>query len=230
MTLLAVTLFSVLVALGFWQLDRARQKAELQAVHATRGGDDPILLESYPGGARELAHRRVQVQGRYRAERQVFRDNRTHEGRAGYHVITPLEPSAGGPLVLVNRGWVPWGQTREVLPDAPAPAGEVTVRGTVHLPSERTLVLGPEEAHGGAWPRVVQAVDPPALGEALGAPVRPLVVRLDPEAPGGFVRDWRPYYGIGPAKHRAYALQWFSFAVILLVGYAALSRREADTP
>ena len=42
-------------------------------------------------------------------------------------------------------------------------------------------------------------------------PLQPIILQLDPAAPGGFVRDW-PRPDERADKHLSYALQWFGFA------------------
>ena len=56
--------------------------------------------------------------------------------------------------------------------------------------------------------------------------VLPLVLQLDADDPHGFVREWKPVYGIPPAKHRAYAMQWFTLAVVLAIIYIGGNTRR----
>ena len=50
---------------------------------------------------------------------------------------------------------------------------------------------------------------------------------MDAAAPDGFVREWSPYLGIGPDRHRGYALQWFSLAAAVAVVWIVLKVRGA---
>ena len=50
---------------------------------------------------------------------------------------------------------------------------------------------------------------------------------LDPGAPDGFERDWRPALGFGPERHLGYAVQWFAFALVAVVMLIALNLRPA---
>jgi len=211
----------VLIALGFWQLDRAEQKDELLAAFQRMVDAPPTALDDGRAGERLPQYRGVIVTGEYLAGKSFLLDNRTHEGRVGYQVLTPLRMEGGVAAVLVNRGWVPAGRTREVLPVFETPRGRVEVWGMVYAPSDRQIVLGPEEAHGGAWPRIVQRIDVAGMEDQLGVQLLSYTILLSEAEPGGFVRDWRPLYGAGPERHRAYAIQWFSFAVIFLVVYLA---------
>lgn len=220
----------VLIALGFWQLDRAEQKGALVAAFERMADAPPIAADVGRMGERPTQYRRVVVTGEYLAERSLLRDNITHKGRAGYHVLTPLRIEGYEAAVLVNRGWVQAGRTRDTLPVFETPRGRIEVRGMVYAPSDRQIVLGPEEAHGGAWPRVIQRIDFADLEEQLGVKLLSYTIRLSAEARGGFVRDWRPHYGAGgPETHRAYAIQWFSFAVIFLVVYLAHGLKRDET-
>lgn len=226
-TLMVVIGLPVLVALGFWQLDRARQKAELLAAYETLGVATPVALDVR--GAPPEQYRRVLVAGDYLADRSLLLDNRTHQGRVGFHVLTPLRIEGDAVVVLVNRGWVAAGQTRDELPVFDTPTGRVEIRGTVYAPTDRQIVLGPEEPHGSSWPRIIERIDFASLERQLGVKLLPYTVRLSAHAPSGFVRDWRPDYGGGPERHRAYAIQWFSFAIILLVVYLAHGLRRDES-
>jgi surfeit locus 1 family protein len=209
----------VLIGLGVWQLQRADFKEALLADYARRAMDAPIVLDGRQPWDPSMLYRRATAFGTYVGERQFLLDNRTHRGQAGYHVITPLRTSEAAWL-LVNRGWVPVGGSRQELPDLPVPAVPVEVDGILMVSERDAPVLGPEEPALG-WPRVIQRVDFPSLAGHLGTAVMPYILQLDADAEGGFIREWRPFYGGGPEKHRAYALQWFGIALVLLVLYVS---------
>ena len=102
---MAVALFALL---GAWQLGRAEQKRSLAADFA--GGGPAIEWRQLPPGAPR--YQRVQVRGHYDPAHQFLLDNMSHESVAGLQVLTPFLLDDGS-AVLVNRGWVPWGATRE---------------------------------------------------------------------------------------------------------------------
>lgn len=220
------------VGLGTWQLQRADDKQALIAA-IERGADAPaVALPQESGALAERAWRRVRVQGRFLAGRQFLLDNRIHEGRAGFDVLTPLlRPD--GRAVLVDRGWVPAGPRRE--PQAPialdAP-GSVTVTGRLWLP-EAGLALGPALAPVAGdeprWPRLVTRVDYAAMGRALGRDLVPAVVRADGEAPW-VLTPRPPAPAFGPARHYGYAVQWFALAltVVAVTLILRLRRRRKD--
>ena len=169
--------------------------------------------------------RAARVRGRFDVSRQYLLDNRTHNGRAGYHVFSPLRLDDG--IMLVNRGWIALGASRNELPAIePLPRGEVTVDGRLSPPPGSGLLLG-DSGHESAsgWPRVVQTVDLAAMQRALGQPVAPLTLLLDADQPGCHVCVWAPVQGIGPDKHRGYAVQWFALAVALVVLCGVVLRR-----
>ena len=225
-TMLAAVLFVSFCGLGFWQLDRASGKegrqAEFQAARAI------VLDESALGrGPHEFA--RIELAGRYDPEHQFLQDNRTHRGRAGYYVLTPFRTARHG-AVLVNRGWAPAAGDRAELPEVPAPGGETRVRGTVRLPREDLFVLGDTGYGAPGWPRVVQRVEVGSIRQALGYPLAAWMVALDPEAPHGYVREWKVSPGPTPARHRGYAFQWFALAAALLAIWVAVSLRRERAP
>ncbi len=232
-TLLGVAagLFAVLCSLGVWQLGRATEKEAQFATASTRSGQpalDATTLLNAQSAAADLRFHRVVLRGHYDAEHQFLLDNRTRNGVAGYEVYTPLLVSAAPrpAVVLVNRGWLPTGPQRTRLPEVAVAAGPRRVEGVVELPRTRTFLLGEAGYEQRTWPRVVQRVEPDAVAAALGVNVADVAVRLDPAADDGFMRDWPPYTGIGPERHRAYAFQWFALATTLLVIVVILLRRR----
>ena len=136
-TIAAVALF---VAAGHWQGRRMEQKEALRAQLDTASVQTPIPMSSLATDAdwTALRYRPVAATGEYDARRQMLVDNRVHEGRAGYHVVTPLVLDDGR-TVLVNRGWAPQGASRAEPPVAVPPAGTVTVIGRIATPSRGYL-------------------------------------------------------------------------------------------
>jgi len=219
---------ALLIALGTWQLGRADDKRALERTFAERAADAPIGLPSGRIDPEGLRYRRIQVTGRFDAARQFLLDNRTRRGVAGYHVLTPLRLEGDSRAILVNRGWVPGGPRRDVLPAIDASGERVVLEGLASLPTGDPFLLGPAGYEGASgWPRVVQSVDLERMEALLGYSLMPVVLRLAPESRHGFVREWRPYVGFGPERHQAYAVQWFALAAALASIYVVvgLSRR-----
>jgi surfeit locus 1 family protein len=226
-TLAVLLLLPLLLSLGFWQLDRARLKAELQTAFAEHFERDLIPFSEIvePGDFVHL-YRRVVAGGRYDGERQVLLDNQVRDGRPGYHVLTPLRLSDGA-AILVNRGWIPVGESRQILPEIAVAAEPVAVGGWLAQPANPGIRLGDAGGADRRWPRVLQYVDYERLATILEYPLHPVILLLEPEAPGGYWRDWQPRFGgIGPERHQGYAVQWFALAGALAILYLAVGVRR----
>ena len=230
-TLLTLGLVTLFVALGEWQLDRARSKEAQQAKLDAASRLPPLALPA--GGLADpaaLQFRRVVLRGRYDAAGQILLDNRVAHGRAGLHVITPLilDGAGDGRRVLVNRGWIPAPAERGAPVDAAVPDGPLVVEGTAVLPP-RFFALGADTAPAGGN-AIWQQLDLARYQAATARPLQPLVIELAADAPGGFGRDW-PRPDARADRHRAYAGQWFGFAATATAFWLFFcSRRGAPAP
>ena len=218
-------LFALLLRLGFWQLGRASYKDELSRRFAHNEAQ-PVqaptrLLQQ--GDAVLWQFRRTRVEGVFEVNRQYLLDNRTHAGRAGYHVLSVLNTSEGA--VLVNRGWVETGGDRTRLPDLTLVDQPVSIVGRLVPPPANGLLLGDTGHESTAWPKVVQNVDLQAMGRQLGVPLLPALILLDASNKACFRCQWQPVAGVGADRHRGYAFQWFSLAVALVVLLALVGWR-----
>lgn len=221
MTALTAMLFVLFVSLGRWQWDRGtlRQAQWSEFERASGATADARELQ------RMERFQRIRATGEFDVARQVLLDNRTHAGRAGYEVLTPLRLTDGR-IVLVNRGWVPFTGYREQLPDIRfKPPVPVTVTGRADdLPvagiSRGRIEPGPQRA----WPKVASFPTVQQLSEAYGQRVEPRMLLLDPGEPDGYVREWKPP-GMEPARHFSYAVQWWSFAALIIVLWLVMSLR-----
>jgi surfeit locus 1 family protein len=227
-TLLAIGLIAMLVALGRWQLHRADEKRVLfDSFAAPSVAAQRIDLRS-PKVARYSS---VLALGSYDATRQVLIDNMVEGARAGYFVITPFALQGGG-WVLVNRGWVPLGQTRAARPAIPVGANVRTIRGRAdNLPSPGIHMgvpapLAPPYPVVAAYPTRAEVAQ--LLKESDWASVD--LILLDAGEPDGYVRNWVPP-GFPPMRHIGYALQWFALALALVVIYVVTNfRRTKHVP
>jgi surfeit locus 1 family protein len=225
--LLTALALAAFISLGSWQLGRAQEKQALTDAFVAGGRD--TLDATGLGFAGLPRYQQVRLRGAFDASRQILLDNMpSSSGRPGYRVLTPLERSDGRGWVLVDRGWVPLGATREELPDVAVDAGEREVTGILDGLPVPGLRLGPAAApDASSWPRVMLFPTEDDVESALGVDVESRIVLLDPGAPGGFERAWRPALGFGPERHLGYAVQWFAFAVVAVVMLIALNLRRA---
>lgn len=205
------------IALGHWQSRRAEDKRRLAEELASSMARPAVVVAATPVHLDDVLHRRVAASGDFAAERTVFLDNRSHGGRPGYEVVTPLRlsPSVG---VLVERGWVARSQRDTVR----TPAGVVRVEGIAfdHLPR----VLDPSDAPQSGETR--QNLDIAEYAKEIGLALQPIVIRQENPLADGLVRDW-PAPDLGSDRNRAYALQWYSFAALAAVLGLAFSFRRA---
>ncbi len=196
-------------------LDQADQADVASAVPLDQIVDPVASAEQY---------QRVIASGRYHASRQFLWDNRVYKSRAGFEVITPVE-QANGSVILVNRGWVPLGLTREDLPDTSMPEAlldkPVTIEGLFSRPS-KGFASGEAFDPKQAWPKIIQYFDYEAISRALDATVVAGV--LQPQRVGApakgeefFPVNWQPTDAIGPVRHYGYAAQWWTMALVLSV-------------
>jgi surfeit locus 1 family protein len=193
---LAAAACAAAIALGNWQRGRADEKRAAAA-----------RLE------------RVAVEGEFAPKYTVYLDNRKRRGRLGYEVVTPLKLRGSPSYVLVNRGWVPAGATRETLPEVLTPAGEVRIEGIALERLPRVLTI---EQNSG---KVRQTLDVAAYALETGLALEPRVIEQHSFLPDGLARDWPPH-DAGIEKHQAYALQWYSLAGLAVVLVVVLSFRK----
>jgi surfeit locus 1 family protein len=223
-TLLAIVLIAMLVSLGRWQLHKAADKRALfDSFAAASTAGMPIDLRS----PKVERYSRVEAAGHFDETRQVLIDNMVEAGRVGYFAITPFSLQGGG-WVLVNRGWVPLGQTRASRPAIPVGANSRVIRGRAdNLPSPG-IRMGVPAALAPPYP-VVAAYPTRAeiarlLKESEWSSATDLIL-LDADQPDGYVRNWAPP-GFPPIRHIGYAVQWFALALALAVIYVVTNFRR----
>jgi len=223
-TLATLALLPLLISLGFWQLRRADEKRTV--IEQFAGGAAVTQTLNFANATELALLQHVMVEGRFDGARQVLLDNMPASkdaagfGRPGYRVLTPLLIH-DKELVLVDRGWVPLGQTREHLPDIQVDNRLRAVRGRLaELPRAGIRLQGaPAKA---SWPRVLNFPTLPQLQALFDETIVPRIVLLDEQEPDGFRRDWSARYSVnefGPDKHIGYAVQWFGMALALVVIY-----------
>jgi len=226
---LALAIVVALTAsLGQWQVRRGAEKDALQVQRDAARAAAPVAPAASDPALASLDGRRVLLVGRFDDAKSVFLDNRTRNGMAGFHVLTPLRLE-GGAWVMVLRGWVARdARERTRLPVLPAQADAVRVEGFAQASLAQPMVLAaqPDAAPG---ERLWQHYEVDAYRRWSGLPVTEGIVRQLSDLPDGLARDWvEP--GSGADKHRAYAFQWFAMSAAAALAALVLAWRTVRRP
>lgn len=227
--LLVVFVFGVAcVELGFWQLRRLDQRKTLNAAIISHKHMPIASVETVLGSADVTAalYRRVTATGCYDIPQEVLLSGRAVNDRPGNDLITPLKLSDGRALI-VNRGFVPLEINTPGAAQARPPSGMVTVTGIL-LPTEKKGLFG-QTIPSGHLSTIVR-IDIPRIHEQLPYDVLPVYMLLATQKPaelGGLPQpeSFTPDLSNGP--HLSYAIQWFLFASIAVVGYLVIAWRTA---
>jgi surfeit locus 1 family protein len=216
----AAIVIAATVSLGNWQARRAEFRGALQDQAQAVAREAPLVLRHAADANEASRYRRASAEGEYVAARQVWLDNRTQGGVAGYHILTPLRLDDGSHL-LVDRGWIA-GNVRREPPPAPPPAGRVRVEGRLNHPPPSFLELKHAAPSGPVW----QNLDLAEFARLSGLAVGPMIIEQAPGDADGLVRDWPPP-DLGRDKNIGYMWQWYGLATLTAVLWLVLGWRKA---
>jgi surfeit locus 1 family protein len=212
----AVVMATLFTRFGFWQLARLDQRRERNALVIARLRASPIALALVPRDTAVAHFRRVILDGRYDYAHEVAWTNLSREGSPGVHLLTPLRRAGTDTAVLVDRGWVyaPDGMTIDRAhwqePDSVSGIGRVQEVGPA-FPEPATRIGHPDE---------IRWLSPDSIARRAGYPIAPYFVALEGDTSVASMttpsRSPPPALDEGP--HMSYAIQWFSFAAIAIVG------------
>jgi surfeit locus 1 family protein len=226
-TLVAILMLLIFLALSYWQVQRAQQKRLLQTQFEQCAKAKPLLLSPAMADMPEkYRYCAVQVTGHFDNEHVLLLDNKIYQHQVGYEVLTPFVPNTGQRALLVNRGWIPLGQTREHLPQVPSVAGNQTLYGIIAVPAAKPFMLAQQLEHPNQWPVRIEQIEIERLQTLMSVPLYPIVLLLSPEASHGFVRAWSGVPSTAGNKHLGYAVQWFALAIVVVIIFIRLSYRR----
>ncbi len=220
--LFAVCVFMTVAAfarLGLWQLERAAEKVDAQEALLLESSLNAQSIEDIPSGHLhsanpDIANLHVALRGEFVNERTILLVAEFFQGMIGYGVVTPFRLESNNQLVLVNRGW-----TTGILPPDTPPvlrpvSGPVEITAQIFVPAANARVFE-SQIDPSVWPLRIRTVEFDVLTEILGEPLFPFEVRLTEDQPGVLVRHW-PAVNADVNQNLSYALQWFSFALLVL--------------
>jgi surfeit locus 1 family protein len=227
-TLMVLAAMAFLVSLGNWQLDRLAQRRAANAVLAEQLAAAPLDLNDLDvdiGALPSMPDRAVTVTGEFDLGEQFWLKLQNFGGQAGGHLITPLRIAGRDDAILVDRGWVPFGDADPARWGQYDEPGTVTLTGVIRgtEASDRASV---PEAGSREWFRV----DVEAMGGRLPYDVLPVYVyQTDDDGQTPPLRA-QPEIDLSEGPHLSYALQWFLFALMLGIGYVFYVRRAERRP
>lgn len=226
-TVLLLVVVAGCVRLGVWQLDRLDQRRALNRQIVQRQQQAPLHSLALLSDTAASLYRTAAFAGRYDADRSIVLPGRSLRGVPGVHLLTPFLV-APDTAVLVNRGWVP-APDAATIPFDSFPAVESSARGVVLPFPGAAESLAPRPAAADTFRRVWYAVDGAALRAQFPYALAPAVVQLLPQAGDARYPRRLPPPALDEGPHLSYAIQWFAFALIGIIGWIALFRRSRRT-
>jgi surfeit locus 1 family protein len=231
-TLLVLAAMAVMIRLGIWQLDRLESRRAFNARVEAQVSQPELDLqgEALEQPLTEMEYRSASVTGEYDFSQQIALRNQYYNNQWGVHLVTPLLIAGSDRAVLVDRGWIPaadyesgdWSQYDE--------PGMVTVQGVIRASRSQAdygSQTDPTPVPGGAQLQAWNFVNIPAISQQTSLALLPVYLQQSPTA--GPIRipvRTAPELDLTEGPHMGYALQWFTFAAILGIGYLVYLRRH----
>jgi len=228
-------------SLGIWQMNRASEKEQLQNTVIERTQHSPISLnQTYLNESEKEQtlnpYEKATVKGYYQPSEQFLLDNIIHNGKPGYYAITPFKIQNTNKVILVNRGWIPQGKTRQTLPEFSISTDKRSLSGIIAKPRSKPVILGSIDQPISENPKLWYYMDVKYFEKNVGYSVLPWVLRLETEdllpittdkrkTTTKLIREW-PVFDAKTGMHIGYAIQWFVFALFVLFAFVGLSFKK----
>ncbi|MCK5645665.1 MAG: SURF1 family protein [Anaerolineales bacterium] len=220
----------ICIRLGFWQLARRQERIAKNEEIQIRLSMPPSDLTEDVQSVLDYEFRRVEIEGIYVNEHSVVLRNRSHNEQTGVHLITPLQIEGHEPAILIDRGWISNEAYISQGIDQFEVDGSVVVQGVIRLSQEEPSLsfLADPTSVPGAPPRIEwRVLNIERIQSQIPTTLYPFFIELSehenisPEMP---IPD--PEIDLGQGPHLSYAIQWFGFSVIALVGGVLWVRRH----
>ena len=217
---LIVVVAAVCVRLGFWQLDRLAQRRATNARIEARMAADPFRLTGANVSLPDIEYRHVVAQGAFDPAHSIVLANRARNDEPGLHLVTPLKLEGTDQAVLVDRGWIP-------ASDSARPAwahydlsGTLEITGIARASRPEpgwSLLADPTRGPGALPLDSWRVLNIESIQTQIPYRLLPMAIEVtgDPQ-PGSPTPD--PDIDLTDGPHLSYAVQWFSFAAIALIG------------
>lgn len=236
---MVVIVAGVCIRLGFWQLHRLEQRRQYNLAVAEAMQSPPLRLDasgldSIRRQPADFVFRRAVATGAFEPGSEVLLRGRADGGRPGVHLISLLRIESTGEPLLVNRGWIPSADAATADPRPFRIAGTRTVEGMLQAmpppdsdPSGLPIEL--PDTTISSYRRLTSQAFPPAVAGEL-----PILYLQQVTGSGATASlpSPLPRPELTEGSHLGYAIQWFSFAAIAIIGFAVTVRlrlRKAES-
>ena len=213
-TVIVLIACGVMVRLGVWQLNRLQGRQAANAVIARQLAEPPIAITAQNATTvdpSELSFRRVSLQGEWDYAHEMELRYRSYDGQPGIHLLTPLHLTGSDTYVLVDRGWIPFGQAGPVgrqQYDSGAGGG---IEGLIYA----SIPQGNPSPEQG----IFSQVDLARIGAQLPYPIQDYWVQRLPSGTNQTPPLSEGLPDLGDGSHLGYVIQWWAFALTLLITY-----------
>lgn len=233
-TIVVVAAAAVMIRLGIWQLDRLEQRRAFnQQVQAQIS--KPVLILNFWKETENLPlmeYRQITVEGRYDLKNEIALKNQHWQNQSGVHLVTPLLISGRDQAVLIDRGWIPsdayengdWSPFAEV--------GPVKINGVIRTSTSQADFGMRRDPQPNSFENPVKSwnfVNIDKIQDQYSKELLPIYIQQSPDS------SWiklpnrtQPELDLTEGPHVGYAIQWFTFAAILILGYPFFILKQSN--
>jgi surfeit locus 1 family protein len=224
-------LFILFLKLSHWQWQRAQTKIEQIACYQAQRQRPPLTQQDLPDIAltpEKFRYHPIQLQGTLDNAHHILLDNQIEAGQVGYRLLTPLINQDNNYAILIDQGWLPRGNHRDVLPQLPTLNVPLSLTGYLDQRSNNRFIQQTIEAPDHRWPLRVQQLTWTVIESKLGQPLLPLYVQIESNEYPALSKP--RIGGLSPQRHQGYAVQWLALAITVAIIYLLMLKRQLRGP
>ena len=230
LTIAFLIVFSILIKLGLWQLERADHKKNLNESYKLRQAEKVIDLNDHKSinSKESILWRRVSLNGSFYKEKNLIVDNQIFKHEAGFNILTPFKIDGTGMTILINRGWHKNLINREQIPIIKNVDDIDQINGyAVKIPVPGINLGGSNIEIINASLARFQRINVDEINNFYQANFLPYMVYLNPLIDDEYISNFKLPVP-DSEKNYGYAFQWFAFALTLLIIFLRLGITKND--